>query len=146
MKSPHIFKNDYYLSKRNFYNRLKKEYYKYGKLIIAFDFDDTVYDFHKKGRSYKKIINLLQEWQAYSYLILYTASDESRYESMKSHLMKNEIYIDAINENISKNVPQGGKIYYNVFLDDRAGLNTSYWALKKLIRHIKRENKKCIKM
>ena len=145
MRLPCIFQNDYYLNKYHFYNRLKEEYYKYGKLIIAFDFDDTIYDFHKKGRSYNKVIKLLQDWQNYSYLILYTASDEKRFQSMKRYLNSNEIYVDAINENISNDVPQGGKIYYNVFLDDRAGLNTAYWALKKLLKYIKRhpnENKR----
>lgn len=138
MKLPCIFKNDYYLNRRNFYKRLKDEYYKYGKLIIAFDFDDTIYDFHNKGRHYNKVIKLLQDWRGDAYFILYTASDETRFQSMKLYMEEHGICVHAINENISKNVPQGGKIYYNVLLDDRAGLNTSYWALKKLLKHIRR--------
>lgn len=137
-----LFKNDFYLNKRNFYNRLKEEYYKYGKLIIAFDFDDTVYDFHKKGRSYQKIIKLLQDWNNYACFILYTASNENRFNDMIQYLKNNGIKIDAINTNISDKVPQGGKIYYNVFIDDRAGMNTAYWSLKKLLKYIKRQEKK----
>jgi hypothetical protein len=39
---------DYYLNTENSSNRLLVEYNKYGTLVVAYDFDDTVYDFHKK--------------------------------------------------------------------------------------------------
>ena len=29
--------------------RLLEEYYKYGKLIVAFDYDNTIYDYHQNG-------------------------------------------------------------------------------------------------
>lgn len=50
---------DYFLSDENCYQRLKEEYQKYGKLIFCVDFDDTLYDFHKLGRTYDDVINLL---------------------------------------------------------------------------------------
>lgn len=128
---------DYYLKRKNFYKRLEKEYKKYGMLIIAYDFDDTVYDFHKQGRTYNKIIKLLREWKGFAYFIVYTASDETRYPDIKRYLKENDIPFHTINENIDTlNVPHGKKLYYNVLLDDRAGLNTAYWALKKLIRQV----------
>ncbi len=43
---------DFYLKPGNSRRRLLEEYKRYGSLVIAFDFDDTVYDFHKKGRSW----------------------------------------------------------------------------------------------
>ncbi len=42
-------KMDFYLQANNSYNRLEEEFKKYGKLIFCVDFDDTIYDFHKKG-------------------------------------------------------------------------------------------------
>lgn len=49
---------DFYLQSNNSYNRLEEEFKKYGKLIFCVDFDDTIYDFHKKGRTYENVISL----------------------------------------------------------------------------------------
>lgn len=57
---------DFYLQANNSYNRLEEEFKKYGKLIFCVDFDDTIYDFHKKGRTYENVISLLQRWENYS--------------------------------------------------------------------------------
>ena len=43
------------------YNRLLSEYAKYGSIVVAFDFDNTVYDFHKQGLDCSEIIGLLQK-------------------------------------------------------------------------------------
>ena len=43
---------DYYLQAGTSYYRLEEEFKKYGKLIFCVDFDDTIFDFHKKGRTY----------------------------------------------------------------------------------------------
>jgi hypothetical protein len=43
---------DFYLNPENSKNRLIEEYKTHGSLVVAFDFDDTVYDFHKKRRLY----------------------------------------------------------------------------------------------
>lgn len=39
---------DYYLQESKSYQRLEDEFKKYGKLIFCVDFDDTIYDYHKK--------------------------------------------------------------------------------------------------
>ncbi|WP_316771425.1 hypothetical protein [Pedobacter frigiditerrae] len=52
---------DFYLNPFNSSARLIDEYQKYGSIVIAYDFDDTVYDFHKKGRMYNQVIDLLRE-------------------------------------------------------------------------------------
>lgn len=130
---------DFYLNEQNVYNRLEKEYKQFGKIIIAYDFDDTVHDFHKLGHKYDEIINLLKRWKEYAYFIVYTASKEERYNSIKEYLNSYNIPFDEINENIKlKNIPQGKKLYYNILLDDRAGLKESYEVLKKLINKIEK--------
>ena len=48
---------DFYLYEENCYQRLEDEFKKYGKLIFCVDFDDTIYDFHKLGRSYIRYNN-----------------------------------------------------------------------------------------
>ena len=70
---------DPYLIENSSYKRLKDEYLKYGTLIIAFDFDSTVYDYHKKGDTFNNVINLLRKLKDYAYLIVFTNSPPERY-------------------------------------------------------------------
>jgi hypothetical protein len=131
---------DYFLCKDSAILRLHEEYKKFGKIIIAYDFDDTVYDFHKKGREYSMIISLLKRWKGHAYFIVSTAAQEERMISIKEYLTANQLPYDAINENVpGLDVPVGGKIYYNVLLDDRAGLHEVYDMLMKLIQIIEQE-------
>lgn len=103
---------DFYLDRVNVQDRLLSEYYRHDSLVIAFDFDDTVYDFHKKGRLYSDVIQLLKE---------------------------NDIPFDTINENPPFRNSSSRKIYANAFLDDRAGLLQSYEDLTILIKQLKNE-------
>ncbi|MEG1311996.1 MAG: hypothetical protein RR942_01195 [Romboutsia sp.] len=128
---------DYFLNSDNVYERLKSEYNKHGKLIVAVDFDDTLYDFHNKGRSYDDVIGLLRGLKEHVYIIIYTASKKERYPEIKRYLKENQIPFDTINENIKDiNVPKGGKLYYNILLDDRAGLKESYEILNRFSKNV----------
>ena len=44
------------------YKRLLSEYEKYGSIVVAFDFDNTVFDYHKQGligfQDYTIILNV----------------------------------------------------------------------------------------
>jgi hypothetical protein len=61
---------DFYLNPENSKNRLIEEYKTHGSLVVAFDFDDTVYDFHKKRRLYNDVIDLLKKLKSINcYLI-----------------------------------------------------------------------------
>ena len=48
---------DEYLIPNSSFLRLYKEYKQYGSLVIAYDFDNTVYDFHQKGNTYWNVIH-----------------------------------------------------------------------------------------
>lgn len=113
--------------------RLLKEYRKYkDDFIIAFDFDDTVFDTHGNYWAYDKILALLCAWQEHAYLICWTASKEERYPQIKQHLEGWGVYPDAINENAPWIEERGRKIYANAYLDDRCGLGIIYRALKEI--------------
>ncbi len=128
---------DFYLSEENCYNRLKDEYLKYGKLIFCVDYDDTIYDFHKKGRTYNDVINLLKHWENYSEVIIFTGNSEEKYPEIESYLQENGIKYKGIN--CDSSVSFGGrKIYANVYLDDRGGLSSVYCILSKLISEIEK--------
>lgn len=122
--------------------RLVEEYKKYGRLIIALDFDGTIHDYHKKGDTYPKVIALIRK--AYSLgckIIVYSCRDKSRYQEIIDYMEKEDIPYDTINEPIVKlHETDGvvGKIFYSIFLDDRAGLRSAYECLEKAITIIEK--------
>lgn len=131
---------DFYLNPKNSSSRLVDEYNKYGTLVVAFDFDDTVYDFHKKGRIYSDVINLLQELKTINcYLICWTGNEDS--EMVVSYLNHNKIPFDAINENPPFYKSESRKVYANAYLDDRAGLKQVFDELNNLVLTVKINNK-----
>lgn len=88
---------DFYLQSNNSYNRLEEEFKKYGKLIFCVDFDDTIYDFHKKGRTYENVISLLHRWEKYSEVIIFTGNGEDKYEMIEQYLKDNNIKYKGVN-------------------------------------------------
>jgi hypothetical protein len=113
--------------------RLKEEYHKYGKLIIAFDFDNTIYDYHNEGGDYSEVISLLRRCKELGFiLILYTVEVDSTKISSKIKWCKSiGIEPDYINE--SPLFKGSVKPYYNILLDDRSGLEESYKILYNTI-------------
>lgn len=126
---------DFYLNPDNSQNRLIEEYKTYGSLVVAFDFDDTVYDFHKKGRFYNDVIALLQKLRTLNcYLICWTGQEDL--EFVANYLKTNNIPFDSINENPPFHHSKSRKVYANAYLDDRAGLHQVYNELKNLTETI----------
>lgn len=128
---------DFYLQANNSYNRLEEKFKKYGKLIFCVDFDDTIYDFHKKGRTYENVIHLLQRWENYSEVIIFTGNGEDKYEMIEKYLNDNHIKYRGINCDASVAF-SGRKIYANVYIDDRGGLIQVYHELLTLIEKIEK--------
>lgn len=120
----------YYVDTENQINRLVKEWREFGKIVIAYDFDNTVFDYHGEGHDYSEVIDLLKRCRDYgAYFIVFTAAEVARYDSILSYLSDRGIPVDVINDNVPS-VPfvlenVGQKVYYNVLLDDRAGLGQS---------------------
>jgi hydroxymethylpyrimidine pyrophosphatase-like HAD family hydrolase len=130
---------DFYLNSGNSSVRLLDEYNKYGTLVVAFDFDDTVYDFHNKGRMYTDVITLLQNLKSINcYLICWTGNTNDVF--VKSYLDENHIPFDAINENPPFYKSPSRKVYANAYLDDRAGLRQVYDELNNIVLTIKTRN------
>lgn len=124
-------KLDQYLSPGKNFQRLVQEYNIHKSLVIAFDFDGTVYDFHKTGETYELIIELLKDLKSIGcYIICFTANDDIRL--ITRYLLENKIPFDSINANPPFFTSNANKIYYNALLDDRAGLIQTYNELRKL--------------
>ena len=125
---------DYYLNKENTFKRMMDEYQRYGSLVVAYDFDNTVYDFHGNGWQFENMIDLLQHLKSIGcYLIVFTANEDENF--VKKYCKINKIPFDAINENPSFYQSNSRKIYYNVLLDDRAGLRETYDLLTRLVAY-----------
>ena len=131
-------KKDYYLGEINCFRRLQDEYKKYGKLIIAVDWDDTLYNYHKvKGRTYNDVINLLRRWKEKAQIIIFTGAGIERFEEIENYCIKENIPYHGIN--CDSSIKTGGrKLYANVYLDDRAGLPLVYSHLVAIIEKIEK--------
>lgn len=130
---------DQYLKPDSSYSRLHREYKEHNSLVIAYDFDNTVYDCHGEGHTYTQVVELLRKLKAIGcYLIVFTANDDHMF--IADYCTKNNIPFDAINENPSFFHSDARKVYYNMLLDDRAGLKQCYETLNRLLQTIKRQS------
>jgi hypothetical protein len=126
--------NDPYLYQELCFNRLLAEYRLHKRLIVAVDFDDTVFDFHKAGYQYEAVLRLLRRCTALGfYITLFTCSDPSEYARQIAYLLDYGVLVTSVNENPVQ-LPFGnhGKPYYNILLDDRAGLCAAYQTLESV--------------
>lgn len=111
--------------------RLIEQYKKQNQIVIAYDFDDTVKPFYCSNccevqsllRSAKRALN--------AYFIVYTSN--SKTDEIKKFLDEEKIPYDSINENAPFVPFKTGKLFYNIFLDDKAGLAQAASNLKDLI-------------
>ena len=127
---------DEYLVPNNSFLRLWNEYKKYGTLVIAYDFDNTIYDFHKKGNTYIQVIELLRQLKSIGcILICFTANEDNIF--IESYCKLYNIPLDKLNESPDFFKSNSKKIYFNDLLDDRAGLQQVYQELNLLIQLIK---------
>jgi len=131
---------DEYLKPNSSFIRLLDEHKKYGTLCIAYDFDNTVYDFHRKGESYLMVIELIRQLNVMGYyLMVFTANEDI--EFVKSFLDNNNVPYHGINCNPPFFKSNSVKPYYNALLDDRAGLIQVYQELKLLITIINQKER-----
>ena len=130
---------DEYLIPNSSFLRLYNEYKKYKNLVIAYDFDNTVYDFHKKGNTYTQVIELLQKLKKLNCIcICFTANEDEDF--VRKYCKFNHIPLDKLNENPDFFKSNSKKIYFNALLDDRAGLQQVYQELTLLTNLINNKN------
>lgn len=126
---------DRYLFQANVVNRLLEEYEKYGRLIIAVDYDNTIFDFHGNNDTYPNVMKLLRDLKPYANFIIYTCRPEKQYDEIREYLDAHDLPYDTINEPIVKlnEDDSNGKIFYSIMLCDRAGLYSAFTALKEVV-------------
>lgn len=119
--------------------RLKSEYCKYKSLVIGFDFDNTVFDYYNKGGDYTEIINLLKECKDLGFtLCLYTLETREEWLDWKIKYCEHFGFKpDYVNDSP---ILQGAKKpFFNLLLDDRAGLESAFIILKSVVDYAKAE-------
>jgi hypothetical protein len=108
-------------------NRLISEWEQHDKIIIACDFDDTIFPWKMNNTDFKRIINILKDARNVgAYIVIFTARESDRHEEVIKYCSEIGLEIDGINKT-PIDLPYGNntKIYANIFIDDRAGLNES---------------------
>jgi hypothetical protein len=120
-------------------DRLYNEWLQHGKIIIGCDFDDTISPWKFHEFDFDSVIKILQTAkQTGAYIVIFTACNVDRYDEIRNYCKNANLSIDAINETPVE-VPYGknGKIYANIFLDDRAGLHQSLEILESAMYRIR---------
>jgi len=120
-------------------DRLKKDYQTHGNLCIAFDYDNTLFDYHGDNpKNLKDCIDLMLRCQKVGLdLVLWTCSEPSRYPSIRTYLATFGITDFMINDVPDKYMLLNSrKIFFSLLLDDRAGLGSAMRTLSILLNSI----------
>lgn len=108
--------------------RLVEEWMQHGKIIIALDFDDTIspWKINSQLDCDALIRKVIDARLVGAYVVVFTACAEDRHPHISEYCAAKGLIIDGINRNPIE-LPYGNqnKIYANIFLDDRGGLDES---------------------
>ena len=115
-------------------SRLIKQYQTQDKIVIAYDFDDTVRPYYSAGCEEVQSVLRMSKRVLDPYFIVFTSN--SNHDEIKRFLNDNKIPFDSINENAPfvSFIKPGDKLFYNVLLDDKCGLGETVQTLKTLNR------------
>jgi hypothetical protein len=120
------------------------EWLKNGKLIIACDLDDTIIPYNEEIKdNCQKVVDLILECQKVGIIfIINTARGEKQLENARNQVEELGIEVHGVNQMHEEwGRPYGinGKVYANIFLDDRGGLMENYWILSEALSIVKKE-------
>lgn len=133
-----MYHSDFYI------NRLATEWLSHEKIIIACDIDDTIIPYNLElTSSCGETIDLLLDCQKEGVvLILNTARQKERLSDSVSEVKSLGLSPISINEMPTfVDIPFGksGKVYANIYLDDRGGLELARKQLKKALELVRQE-------
>ena len=127
-------------------NRLVTEWLKNGKIIIACDLDDTIIPYNEEIKdNCKKMVDLILECQKEGiYFLINTARSKDQLQKGKEQVAALGIEVHGVNEMHTEwNRPYGinGKLYANIFLDDRGGFWDTYETLRNALTIVRKTRK-----
>lgn len=114
--------------------RLMSDYKKHKSLVVGFDFDNTIYDFHRKGHSFPRVEQLLIDCynEGFTLVCFSGNSDEELIKNRCSEFGLEDFMMNESPLNTGTIKP-----YMNILLDDRAGLRAAVEDLESLLIAIK---------
>jgi Rieske Fe-S protein len=128
--------SDPYFSTKRCVDRLLRVWKDHGNLIVGFDFDDTIHDYHKRGYKYTRVLNLLKRCKHLGCTLIMSSVckdfDEVHDKIGKTKEMGIAYPIGIGSMDITK------KPYVNIMLDDKAGLGQAYKILNAAVTKIER--------
>ena len=117
--------------------RLIEKYKRFGSIVIGYDFDHTIFNYDNEEGDFSCVIDLLKECSNMgNIMVLYTAEpDREKLQWKIEHCHKLGIKVDYVNE--SPFFKGTAKPYFNILLDDTAGLEEAYNILAETIEEVK---------
>jgi hypothetical protein len=115
--------------------RLLWEYQNYDRLIVGVDFDNTIKTI-KPDSSCDELIDLLRRCSEDPKIVLCLWTISENYQELKDkydYCKSLGIQLDFINDSPFLSELGGNKKFFNVLLDDRAGLESAYNNLKYVL-------------
>jgi len=120
--------------------RLRNEFKKYGNLVIGFDFDETIFDYHHQGHCYTAVMELLRRCSKLGLtMCLYTNESNPDKLKFKQDYCRYSLGFMPSFTNESPLLKDGGKPFFSTLLDDRAGLGQAYIVLEAVVNEIEKE-------
>jgi len=119
--------------------QLKKAYTNHGKIIVGVDFDDTVFPFNRTEENIErcgKVVKVLKTCRNHITICLFSVADKQSLV-YKEHIM--DLYgikPDYINESPIVKWGECAKPYFNIQLDDKAGLNEALETMEGFLHYI----------
>ncbi len=113
--------------------RLINDFKKHGNIVVAFDFDNTIYDCHQKGFRFDGMVDLLLECQREG-LLMFCWTGNCDHSLVSRHCLS--LGLESFNINCSPvelKEWDSPKPFYSILLDDRAGLQSSMASLKDFL-------------
>ena len=121
--------------------RLIAEYEKHNNIIIGVDFDDTINDTFKRGHeNIQTLVDILKDLQENYNCTLCVWTANLNEELVRERWKELGLVINYYNESPLK-LFHPAKPYFNILLDDRAGLDSSYRTLSNLYAYLKTKRK-----
>lgn len=121
-------------------DKLKSTYEKYGKIIVAYDYDDTVCPSEPiyNCDNVVKLLRLCSKFDDFEMICFTARSTPETIEEVRDSLNNLGIRYDTINDNTDRikkemELTHPSKVLYGIFLDDKAGLGEAYRILVNFI-------------
>ena len=121
------------------YTKLKDVYDTHGNIILAVDFDDTIYDWKSVGLSCDYVVDLVKRCQEKlnAKVMLFTCRTDHLLDFAHRHCEEVGLKLWASNHNPDHGHTMG-KPFYNVLLDDKACLEQVCDVLELLIEQVEK--------